>query len=62
MITSVVFVLLFLPEAKGKSLEEIQEHFEKGRILACSSSSICRGHSIKEEVEPTSGVCRCLFS
>ena len=54
MITSVVFVLLFLPEAKGKSLEEIQEHFEKGRILACSSSCICRGHSMKEEVEPTS--------
>lgn len=33
---SIPFVLLFLPEAKGRSLEEIQEHFEKGSLLACS--------------------------
>lgn len=36
MLASVVFVVLFLPEAKGKSLEEIQEYFESGRIIACS--------------------------
>lgn len=34
----IVFVALFLPEAKGKSLEEIQEHFEKGSIIACKRS------------------------
>ena len=36
MAVSIVFVTLFLPEAKGRSLEEIQEHFEKGNVLACS--------------------------
>ena len=35
LILSMVFVLIFLPEAKGKSLEEMQEHFKKGSIIAC---------------------------
>ena len=33
-----VFVLLFLPETKGHQLEEIEEHFEEGHILALSCS------------------------
>lgn len=37
-ILSIVFVALFLPEAKGKSLEEIQEHFKNGSIIACKCS------------------------
>ena len=36
MVVAVVFVVLFLPETKGHSLEEIQEHFEKGHIFAVS--------------------------
>lgn len=35
---SVVFVALFIPEAKGRSLEEIQEHFENGGAFVCSCS------------------------
>ena len=33
MTVGLVVVVLFLPEAKGKSLEEIQENFERGKIL-----------------------------
>ena len=40
MLFSIVFVFLFLPETKGRSLEEIQENFEHGHILAIR----CRGH------------------
>ncbi len=36
MFGSIIFVLLFVPETKGRSLEEIQEHFEKGEIFALS--------------------------
>ena len=34
MAAAIVLVILFLPETKGHSLEEIQEHFEKGEIFA----------------------------
>ena len=34
MLLSIFCVALFLPETKGRSLEEIQEDFEHGRILA----------------------------
>lgn len=34
MVMSIFCVFLFLPETKGRSLEEIQEDFEHGRILA----------------------------
>lgn len=36
MFLSIVFVALFLPETKGRSLEEIQEDFEQGQIFAIS--------------------------
>ena len=36
MVVAIVLVILFLPETKGHSLEEIQEHFEKGHIFAVS--------------------------
>ncbi len=38
MAVSIVFVALFIPEAKGHSLEEIQEKFEKGKVIFCSCS------------------------
>ena len=36
MVLAIVIVILFLPETKGHSLEEIQKHFEKGHIFAVS--------------------------
>lgn len=33
ILLSVFFVLLLLPETKGRSLEEIEKHFKKGQIL-----------------------------
>ena len=39
MFLSVVMVILFLPETKGRSLEEIQKHFEEGHIFAVSCKS-----------------------
>ena len=34
MLISIVFVILFLPETKGHSLEEIEEYFKQGPILS----------------------------
>ena len=39
MLVAIVAVILFLPETKGHSLEEIQEHFERGHIFAVSCLS-----------------------
>ena len=36
MVLAIVLVIIFLPETKGHSLEEIQEHFEQGHIFAIS--------------------------
>lgn len=36
MFVAIIAVIIFLPETKGHSLEEIQEHFEKGHIFAVS--------------------------
>ena len=36
MFSAIFVVILFLPETKGHSLEEIQEHFERGHIFAIS--------------------------
>ena len=45
LILGMVFVLLFFPEAKGKSLEEMQEHFKKGSIIACRCSPVSSSKS-----------------
>ena len=42
MAVSIVFVALFVPETKGRSLEELQEHFEKGKVLTCCNSMLRR--------------------
>ena len=34
MFLAIAMVILFLPETKGRSLEEIEEHFEEGHIFA----------------------------
>ena len=36
MAFAIIFVVVFLPETKGHTLEEIQENFEKGHIIAIS--------------------------
>ena len=40
MALSVVLVILFIPEAKGHSLEEIQEHFEDGNVFVSSCKCV----------------------
>ena len=45
MFSAIAMVILFLPETKGHSLEEIQEHFEKGHIFAVSCHSSCKAQS-----------------
>lgn len=42
MFLAIFMVILFLPETKGHSLEEIQQHFEKGHIFALSCHSSCK--------------------
>ncbi len=50
-----VFVVLFLPEAKGRSLKEIQEHFETGKVLvACS----CHNKHRKKAPSPSVSIMR----
>lgn len=51
MVFAIVLVIIFLPETKGHSLEEIQEHFESGHIFAIS----CRR---REPSRPRSSVSR----
>ena len=41
MAFAIVFVIVFVPETKGHTLEEIQENFEKGHIIAISCSDTC---------------------
>ena len=45
MFSAIFMVILFLPETKGHSLEEIQEHFEKGHIFALSCHPSCKAQS-----------------
>jgi len=43
MFVSIFFVVIFLPEAKGHSLEQIEDHFENGKILAITCKcSLCK--------------------
>ena len=50
MTGSVVFVVLFVPETKGHSLEEIQDHFEKGEIFALSC--LHKNHRAQHAIAP----------
>ncbi len=52
MFLSVIFIFLFLPETKGRSLEEIQEDFERGQILAIRFRKRAR----KTSASQTSGI------
>lgn len=47
MLFSIVFVVLFLPEVEGWSLEQIQKHFETGNIIV----SCCSVKSIQQKVD-----------
>lgn len=50
MMCSILFVAFFLPETGGRTLEQIQKHFETGQIVVC-----CRGlESIQQEVVESS--------
>ena len=40
MFVSIFFVVIFLPEAKGHSLEQIEDHFENGKITC--KCSLCK--------------------
>ena len=42
MAFSIIFVIIFLPETKGHTLEEIQENFEEGHIVAISTPCVRR--------------------
>ena len=50
MFVAIAVVILFLPETKGHSLEEIQEHFEEGHIFAVS----CQRNRGKSTPPPSS--------
>ena len=54
MVLSIFWVILFLPETKGRSLEQIQEDFERGNIFAIkftrNSSGYQRPPSINSHV------------
>ena len=59
MVSAIVFVVLFLPETKGHSLEEIQEYFEEGRVFAvsCGGTRSRKSRSITQLVPTTSSNC-----
>ncbi len=55
MTVSIIFVYLFLPEAKGRSLDEIRRHFETGNILINPCKCKCMfGSEDRVSMEPTS--------
>ena len=55
MVIGIIFVVLFVPETKGHSLEEIQEYFEKGHIFAvsCGGNRSRRSRIITQQLVPT---------
>ena len=53
MVSAIFMVILFLPETKGHSLEEIQEHFEKGHIFALSCHLSCKAQSRSKDLYST---------
>ena len=60
MVMGIIFVVLFVPETKGHSLEEIQEYFEKGYVFAvsCGGNKSRRSYIITQQlVPPRSSYC-----
>jgi MFS family permease len=56
MVLSVVCVILFLPETKGRSLEEIQEDFEQGNIFAIRCRKRRNRNKSSPDTSQTSGI------
>ena len=51
MLVSIFFVVLFVPETNGRTLEQIQAHFEEGKILVgCGSIARARRNIIEAAI------------
>ena len=52
MFASIFFVVIFIPEAKGHLIEEIEDHFENGKVIAITCKcSLC----MKQPQQPSEG-------
>ena len=50
LFVSIFFVIIFVPEVKGHSLEQIEDHFENGKIIAIiCKCSFCKKQPSKEK-------------
>ena len=58
MLLSILFVLLFLPETNGRTLEQIQSYFETGQVLV----GCCNFRKIKESIETGVNTGRASFA
>ena len=52
MFVSIFFVVIFIPEVKGHQVEEIEDHFENGKIIAVACEcSLCKKHPLRQPSE-----------
>ena len=52
MFVSIFFVVIFIPEVKGHQVEEIEDHFENGKIIAViCSCSLCKKQPLRRPSE-----------
>ena len=52
MFVSIFFVVIFIPEVKGHQVEEIEDHFENGKIIAViCSCSLCKKQPLRQPSE-----------
>ena len=52
MFVSIFFVVIFIPEVKGHQVEEIEDHFENGKIIAVTCGcSLCKKHPLRQPSE-----------
>ena len=52
MFVSIFFVVIFIPEVKGHQVEEIEDHFENGKIIAVTCScSLCKKQPLRQPSE-----------
>ena len=52
MFASIFFVVIFIPEAKGHLIEEIEDHFKNGKVIAITCKcSLC----MKQPQQPSEG-------